>query len=87
MVRPSLRSGKRKIRKTPKQHYKIISVKKKHNKPVCAECGAILHGTARGSPHEVRKLSKSQRRPSRPYGGYLCSRCLTRRIMNATKAL
>ena len=87
MVRPSLRSGKREIRKTPKKRYKYIEVKKKHNKARCALCGAILHGVARGSPTEVRKLSKTERRPSRPYAGQLCTRCLTRKIVNATKNL
>ncbi|OYT42341.1 MAG: 50S ribosomal protein L34e [Candidatus Aenigmarchaeota archaeon ex4484_224] len=37
----------------------------------CAICGRPLHGI----PRNVRKLSKSEKRVSRKYGGYLCSKC------------
>ena len=49
--------------------------KKKPSKHVCAECGAVLHGVPRGRPYEINKLAKSQKRPNRPYGGYLCPKC------------
>ena len=49
--------------------------KKKPSKHVCAECGAVLHGVPRGRPFEVNKLAKSQKRPNRPFGGYLCPKC------------
>ena len=40
-----------------------------------AECGAVLHGVPRGRPYEIAKLAKSQKRPNRPFGGYLCPKC------------
>ena len=40
-----------------------------------AECGAVLHGVPRGRPFEVNKLAKTQKRPNRPFGGYLCPKC------------
>ena len=49
--------------------------KKKPSKHVCAECGAVLHGVPRGRPYEIAKLAKSQKRPNRPFGGYLCPKC------------
>ena len=49
--------------------------KKKPSKHVCAECGAVLHGVPRGRPYEIGKLAKSQKRPNRPFGGYLCPKC------------
>ncbi len=55
-------------------HYK----KKKPSKHVCAGCGRTLHGVPRGRPYEIRRLSKSRRRPNRPYGGYYCSECMRR---------
>ncbi len=42
----------------------------------CAICGKPLNGVPRGRPVEIRKLSKTERRPERPYGGYICPSCL-----------
>lgn len=41
----------------------------------CAACGKTLHGVKRLGRAELRKLAKSERRPERPYGGYLCTEC------------
>jgi len=41
----------------------------------CGKCGAPLHGIPRLRPAKFRNLPKSQKRPERPYGGMLCSRC------------
>ena len=62
------RSYKRTNTKTPGG----VNVPSKH---VCAECGAVLHGVPRGRPYEIGKLAKSQKRPNRPFGGYLCPKC------------
>lgn len=69
------RSYKRVNKKTPGGRNVLRYKKKKPSKHVCAECGQVLHGVPRGRPYEIRKLSKSQKRPNRPYGGYLCSKC------------
>lgn len=69
------RSYKRVRKNTPGGKNVLRYKKKKPSKHVCAECGKILHGVPRGRPYEIRKLSKTQRRPSRPFGGYLCSEC------------
>ena len=42
----------------------------------CGRCGAELKGIPRGTSKQIGKLSKTQKRPERPYGGVLCSRCL-----------
>ena len=60
--------------KTPK-HTKLVYAKRAHSKPHCANCGAVLKGVATGAPYRMAKLSKTERRPERPYGGMLCSRC------------
>ncbi len=74
----------RKIRRTQVRttkktvtHYKP----KLHGKHVCGMCGEVLHGTVRGGPAEIRKHSKTEKRPERPYGGVLCSKC-SRRIIS-----
>lgn len=69
------RSYKRVHKKTPGGVNVLRYKKKKPNKHVCAECGAILNGVPRGRPYEINKLSKTQKRPTRPFGGYLCSKC------------
>ncbi|MEA1993980.1 MAG: 50S ribosomal protein L34e [Euryarchaeota archaeon] len=74
------RSLKRKSVKTPGKRAVVHFKKKKHSKRVCAECGAELHGVSRGTPNEIKKLSKSKKRPVRPYGGYLCSSCMRKLI-------
>ncbi|MDR1721666.1 MAG: 50S ribosomal protein L34e [Methanobrevibacter sp.] len=69
------RSYKRTFKKTPGGVTVLRYKKKKPSKHVCAECGQVLHGVPRGRPYEIRKLSKSKKRPNRPYGGQLCSKC------------
>ena len=51
-------------------HYRY----KTHSKHICAICKQELHGKPRGRPIEIRSLSKSERKPERPFGGMLCSR-------------
>jgi large subunit ribosomal protein L34e len=72
------RSYKRTFKKTPGGKTVLRYKKKLPNKHVCAECGKQLHAVPRGRPYQIRKLSKSKRRPNRPYGGYLCSECARR---------
>ncbi len=40
----------------------------------CAITGEPLHGIPRKLPSDVAKLSKTKRRPQRPYGGVLGSK-------------
>ncbi len=75
MVRPSIRSGKRKLHKSISGDFSWRSVRKQPNYHICAICKAKLHGTPTGSRVEIRRLSKSQRSPQRPFGGQLCSSC------------
>ena len=53
----------------------LVYAKRRPKKPHCANCGKVLSGVASNSPYKVRKLSKTQKRPERPYGGVLCSAC------------
>lgn len=73
------RSYKRTFKKTPGGRTVLHYKKKKPSKHICAECHKPLHAVPRGRPYEIGKLSKSKKRPNRPYGGYLCPEC-TRRL-------
>lgn len=77
MPRPALRSRSlRKIRKKLPGGASIIHyIKKIPKKAVCAKCKKPLHGVASGLTAKVRSLAKSKKRPERPYGGKLCSKC------------
>lgn len=67
----------KKIKKrTPGGKVKIVKRRKKPTVARCAICGAPLHGIPRLEPSKLRKLPKSRRKVNRPYGGYLCSRCM-----------
>lgn len=46
------------------------------NQAKCGSCGGLLHGIPRGTSAEMRKLAKTEKRPERPYGGVLCSKCM-----------
>jgi len=65
----------------------VLQHKRRKNAPAqCAECGANLPGVARGTKTEVNALPRSARRPSRPFGGMLCSRCTRRTIALRARA-
>ena len=69
--------------KTPGAKIVTHYTQRKPKQAVCAVCGAKLKGVPRGTPHEIKALPKSSRRPERPYGGVLCSAC-TRAKMKET---
>lgn len=82
MVRRSLRSRSlRKMRvKLPGGAWITHYFKRNPSPAYCAECGKPLHGTARLRSIRMKRIPKSRKRPERPYGGNLCSRCARKRI-------
>ena len=62
--------------RTPGGRIVIRRKKKRHKYAKCAGCGKRLHGVPTGPQVKIRKLAKSKKRPSRPYGGYYCSSCM-----------
>ncbi|RMF89678.1 MAG: 50S ribosomal protein L34e [Methanobacteriota archaeon] len=77
MVAPRLRSRSLvKKRKTTPGGRRVVHYRKKPSAYArCAGCRRTLLGVPR---KDVKKLTRSQRTPSRPYGGNLCSRCMRR---------
>ncbi|MEM4268053.1 MAG: 50S ribosomal protein L34e [Candidatus Woesearchaeota archaeon] len=78
MPQPRYRSRTyRRVRKTtPGGVNKIFYSKRKPAKARCGGCGALLAGVPRERPSRLRRMSLTSKRPERPYGGVLCSRCL-----------
>ncbi|ABR56705.1 Ribosomal protein L34e [Methanococcus aeolicus Nankai-3] len=59
----------------------------KVSKAKCGACGALLNGVPRGRKIEIAKLSKTEKRPERPYGGFLCPKCLKRLMIEKARNL
>lgn len=53
---------------------------RKPKKAKCAKCGKPLPGIPRVIPSVFKKLARTKRKPSRPYGGNLCSKCMREKI-------
>ena len=79
-------SGKHKSRTYRRKKIRVAQgtrlhyLKRKPKKNHCAECQRPLPGVPKLRPYQLRKLSKTSRRPQRPYGGVLCSPCMRDKI-------
>ncbi len=58
----------------------IHYLKRKPSSAKCAVCGRKLHGVPKKRPSIIKKISKSKKTSSRPYGGNLCSRCAREKV-------
>jgi len=67
-------------RRTPGGKTVTFFKERKHSKSICGVCKNQLHGIPTTTKHQLKKLSKTQRRPERPYGGILCSACMRKKI-------
>ncbi len=80
------RSFRRVKTRTPKSKVKTVYTRRKPSKAVCAICGKELHGVKRVLPNDLKKYAKTSKRPSRPYGGYICSSCLRKLMKEKARA-
>jgi ribosomal protein L34E len=85
MVEPSLRVKKTRSKRTPSET-RIRRIEKRTKKPHCSKCGAILHGVAFGSQNKVRKMSRSERLPTRIHSGNICSSCLKKALKSEIRS-
>ena len=69
------RSMRRVFKKTPGGKTKLTYLKRKPKKTLCASCKTVLKGVVRANNTEIRHMPKTKKRPQRPYGGVLCSKC------------
>jgi len=63
-------------------HYK----RRKPSKAKCSKCGAVLKGIVRERPYKMKKIRKSKKRPTRPYGGSLCTKCMRKLFVEKARA-
>ena len=87
MPAPRLRSRSlRKVfRKVPGGGVSIHYKKKKPKPARCGNCGAVLKGIPREFPFRMRRMAKTKKRPERPYGGVLCSKCMRIEMINKVR--
>ena len=62
-----------------KLHYKL----RKPAAAKCSTCGDVLKGVPRERPAKMQNMPKTKKRPQRPYGGVLCSKCMRKKIVDS----
>ena len=80
------RSFRRVIRKLASRitvHYKSRNPKPAH----CGKCGEVLQAVPRGRPYKMQNMAKTKKRPQRPFGGVLCSKCLRNEMRSKARSL
>jgi large subunit ribosomal protein L34e len=76
MPNPNQKFKKHKMVVTPGGRRTRVLVKKKTGKHKCAVCSAVLHGMPHGKrTFEVKRLSKTERRPENLLSSMLCPKC------------
>lgn len=61
----------------------------RRRKPACAKCadtGKPLSGVPRELPRKMTNLPKSKKRPERPYGGFLSSAAMRKRLKQKARS-
>jgi large subunit ribosomal protein L34e len=89
MVRRALRSKSYRRIKTRTPGGTIVThfKKKRPNKAHCSRCGDVLKGVASDRPAKMKKIPKTMKRPERPFGGELCSKCSRSLFKEKAKSL
>ncbi|MBI4450912.1 50S ribosomal protein L34e [Candidatus Woesearchaeota archaeon] len=77
MVQPRLRSRTFRRVKVRTAGGRLVThyLRRKPAVAQCGNCGNKLQAVPRGLPYVLRNLSKTEKRPQRPYGGIFCSAC------------
>jgi large subunit ribosomal protein L34e len=71
--------------KTPGSKTNVHFRERKPSKAICGNCKKQLAGVPRERPAKFNKLPKTAKRPERPYGGTLCSKCTRKLIKNKVR--
>lgn len=88
MVKVEKSNSRRKIFvKVPGNSVKIHYVARRPKAHICSVCGKPLKGTPNHINSQIKKLSKTQKRPSRIYGGQICHECLRKMLIKEALSL
>ncbi|RLI47269.1 50S ribosomal protein L34e [Candidatus Bathyarchaeota archaeon] len=88
MPKPSqrTRSRKRLLHRLPGGRIKTSYKREKTSALHCARCAQTLSGVPSSNPYQLRKLTASQKRLGRMYGGHLCHNCVRELLKQATRS-
>ena len=86
-MKPSERFRKKVWRKPPKGDAKGMRVSKKTGIGRCAVCKEIITSLKRQKVRRAFTTPKNQLRTNRPFGGYLCTKCLKAAIIQKTREI
>ena len=81
------RSLRRVFVRTPGGRTVLHYRKRKPKNAKCSSCGIVLKGVPRERPFKMKKMAKSKKRPSRPYAGVLCSKCMRSAIIEKAREI
>ena len=60
---------------------KLTYRKRKPSKSKCSACSKVLKGVPNVRATKLKLIPKSKKRPSRPFGGELCSSCTRKELI------
>ena len=72
MKNRTFRKVKVKVVSGVKTHYK----RRKPARAKCSQCKKVLLAVPNKIPSKMQNMPKTAKRPERPYGGKLCSKCM-----------
>jgi large subunit ribosomal protein L34e len=81
------RTFRRVKRAMPSGEVRTLYKRRKAGKHQCGGCGMNLPGIPHMLTYKFRNLPKSQKRPTRPFGGVYCSRCLRQEMVKRAHAM
>ncbi len=88
MVKVERSNSRRKIFvKVPGNNVKMHYAARRPKVHKCSVCGKPLKGTPNYVPSKLKKLSKTQKRPSRKFGGQICHNCLRKMLIKEALSL
>ncbi|MEK6849077.1 MAG: 50S ribosomal protein L34e [Nanoarchaeota archaeon] len=89
MVAPKHRTRTFRRRKTltPGARHVMHYARRKPQHAHCGTCGVVLPAVPRAHPATMKQFPKTGRRPERPFGGVLCSKCTRMHFKNIARSL
>jgi len=80
------RTFRRIFKKLPGGTTVMRYARRKPSKAHCAGCRDVLKGVPRELPYKMQNIPKTKKRPERPYGGVLCTKCLRAKMVALARA-
>jgi len=80
------RSYRRIMVKVPGGTTRLVYKKRKPDRAVCSSCGDVLKGMSSMIHSKLKNTAKSKKRPERPYGGVLCSKCMRKLLISKVRS-